>query len=68
VIITTGKVLVNKQGQERWVNPNNLTMWQNSGWTIVDTMMPEAPVSAILRPVKSLTEQELSQNTNKENE
>ena len=68
MIITTGKVLVNKEGQERWVNPNNLAMWQNSGWTIVDTVVPEAPVSAILKPVPSLTEQELSQNTNKENE
>ena len=67
MIITTGKVLVNKEGQERWVNPNNLAMWQNSGWTIVDTTVSEPEVAAILRPIKSPTEQELSQNTNKEN-
>lgn len=72
MITTTGRVLVINQGRERWVNPTDLAIWQNSGWTIVDTLVdtkaPEPEISAVLKPIKLQTEEEPSQNTNKENE
>lgn len=67
MITTEGRMLVTKEGRERWVNPTNLAMWQHSGWTIVDTVVPADEVTAVLKPAASPTEHKLSQNTNKEN-